>query len=293
MKLQQLRYFREVCMRNSVTKAADALFVAQPTISNAIRDLEEEFGLKLFKRARGKLTLTKEGSYLLQASQELLQMAEQIEEKMQSFGSEEKLIRVSLPPMIGLSIFDLVRDFKKVAPDMIIKHRDMTSLEARKMLDQEQLDVLIVSGFNTDFENCTTFRLGSRELYFCVSESHPLAGESSVTVEQIAGQPLIMFPQDFYVCRIITEYFQQAGLTPNVFGEFYQLTSHIRAVKTQGLCSFLFPDVLQNQSGIVGIPFDPPIRVNIEMVWRKNSWKHKGVRQFIEFAKQYIRENMK
>ena len=211
---------------------------------------------------------------------------------MHSFGSEETIIRVSLPPMLGLSIFDLVRDFKKAAPEMTVKHRDMTSLEARKMLDQEQIDILIASGFNTDFENCTTYRLGARQVYFCVNEDHPLAKEKSVTVEQIADEPVIMFPNDFYVRRIVTEHFQQAGLTPNVICEFYQLTSHIRAVKSQGLCSFLFPDVLQNQQGIVGIPFDPPISVNIEMVWRKNSWKQKGVRQFIEFTKQYVKENI-
>ena len=72
MKLQQLRYFQEVAMRNSVTKAANALYVSQPTISNAIRDLEEEYGLKLFTRSAGKLTLTKEGGYLLLSAQELL-----------------------------------------------------------------------------------------------------------------------------------------------------------------------------------------------------------------------------
>lgn len=292
MKLQQLRYFREVCLRNSVTKAADALFVAQPTVSNAIRDLESEFGLKLFKRSRGKLSLTKEGAYLLQSSKELLDMADQIEEKMRSMGSEDKFIRVSLPPMLGLSIFELMRDFRKVAPEMIIKHQDMTSFEARRMLDQDQLDVLIASGFNTDFENCTTYRLGSKEVFFCVSEDHPLAGEKSVTVEQIAGENIIMFPKDFYVNRIMTEHFQQLGIIPNVCGEFYQLTSHLRAIKTQGMGSFLFSDVKQNQPDVVMIPFDPPIRVNVEMVWRKNSWKHKGIRQFIEFTKHYVAERL-
>lgn len=292
MKLQQLRYFREVCMQNSVTKAAEALFVAQPTVSNAIRDLEKEFGLKLFKRSQGKLTLTREGSYLLTASMQLLQQVEEIEDRMHSFGSEENNIRVSLPPMLGLSIFDLVQDFKKVAPGMVIQHRDATSLEARKMLDQDQLDVLIVTGFNTDFENCSTFRLGTKQLYFCVNKDHPLAREQVVTVQQIADQPLILFPKNFYVCRIITEHFQQAGIVPNACGEFSQLTSHLRAVRSQSMCSILFQDALQNMQDIVAIPFDPPIRVNVEMVWRKNSWKQKGVRQFIEFAKHYISENM-
>jgi len=292
MKLQQLRYFREVCARNSVTKAADALFVAQPTVSNAIRDLEAEFGLKLFKRTRGKLTLTREGNYLLEASRELLEMAEQIEEQMRSMGSEDKIIRVSLPPMLGLSIFEVMREFKKIAPDMVIKHQDMTSFEARRMLDQDQLDVLIATGFNTDFENCTTCRLGSKEVFFCVSEDHPLARAKSVTVQQIAGENLIMFPKDFYVNRIMTEHFQQLGLKPNVCGEFYQLTSHLRGIKSQGMCSFLFSDVKLNQPDIVMIPFNPPIRVNVEMVWRKNSWKHKGIRQFIEFTKHYVADKL-
>ena len=140
MKLQQLRYFQEVAMRNSVTKAANALYVSQPTISNAIRDLEEEYGLKLFTRSAGKLTLTKEGGYLLLSAQELLQHVGQIEATLRDFGSKETVIRLGITPMIGPMAIDMVRDFLAEYPDYKIELSDSPSMRSRQMLNREMLD---------------------------------------------------------------------------------------------------------------------------------------------------------
>lgn len=65
MKLHQLRYFQEVCRQHSITKAAEELHISQPAVSAAIRELEEEFGLKLFKRSHKKLVLTTEDPIFL------------------------------------------------------------------------------------------------------------------------------------------------------------------------------------------------------------------------------------
>ena len=61
MTLTQLEYFCTVCRYHSITKAAAALYVSQPTISTSIRDLENEFHLKLFNHGRNRISLTKEG----------------------------------------------------------------------------------------------------------------------------------------------------------------------------------------------------------------------------------------
>ena len=82
MKLHQLRYFQEVCRQHSITKAAEELHISQPAVSAAIRELEEEFGLRLFKRSHKKLILTTEGSYFSLEVEELLQKAKQIADDM-------------------------------------------------------------------------------------------------------------------------------------------------------------------------------------------------------------------
>lgn len=98
MKLHQLQYFQEVCTQNSITKAAESLHISQPAVSNAIKELEEEFHLKLFKRVNKKLILTKEGAYFLLEVEELLNKSDALTEKMRRLGDRKSIVRLGLPP---------------------------------------------------------------------------------------------------------------------------------------------------------------------------------------------------
>ena len=79
MKLTQLEYFCVAARYHNITKAAKELFVTQPSISNAIRALEEEFGVNLFFRNNNKLTLTPEGELFYKSAEELLAHADSVE----------------------------------------------------------------------------------------------------------------------------------------------------------------------------------------------------------------------
>ena len=274
-------------MRNSVTKAANALYVSQPTISNAIRDLEEEYGLKLFTRGGGKLSLTREGAYLLLAAQDLLQQVSRIEAKLRDFGSLETVIRLGITPMLGPATIDLVDAFLKEYPDYKIELCDSPSLRARQMLNDEMLDVLVVSGFNADFENCDNYQLKSREIRFCVSEEDPLSKRERVTMEEAAAHPLVLFTEEYYVRQKISERFREAGLTPEKFVEISQLTSHLHMIRHQGFGGFYFADTIRQWTGVKDLALDPPLSVNVEIVWRKNAWQYNGVRKFIEYIMRH------
>ena len=290
MKLQQLRYFQEVAMRNSVTKAANALYVSQPTVSNAIRDLEEEYGLKLFTRSAGKLTLTKEGGYLLLSAQELLQQVGQIEATLRDFGSKETVIRLGITPMIGPMAIDMVRDFLAEYPDYKIELSDSPSMRSRQMLNREMLDVLVVSGFNTDFENCGNYQLRSRELQLCVRKDDPLAGRTSISLEEAAAHPLVLFTEDYYVRHKLIKRFREVKAEPENYVELYQLSTHFHMIREHGYGGFFFTETIEKQPDMVGISLEPPMNINVEIVWRKNSWQYHGVRKFIEYARDYAKE---
>ena len=79
MKLTQLEYFCVAARYHNITKAAKELFVTQPSISNAIKALEEEFGVNLFFRNNNKLTLTPEGEIFYKSAEELLAHADSVE----------------------------------------------------------------------------------------------------------------------------------------------------------------------------------------------------------------------
>ena len=71
--INRLKYFQAVCKSNNITKAAEELHIAQPSISIAIRSLERELGLSLFSRKHNKLNLTEEGKHVLELTNVLLQ----------------------------------------------------------------------------------------------------------------------------------------------------------------------------------------------------------------------------
>ena len=78
MKLTQLEYFCVAARYHNITKASKELFVTQPSVSNAIKALEEEFGVNLFYRNNNKLTLTPEGEIFYKQAEELLAHADSV-----------------------------------------------------------------------------------------------------------------------------------------------------------------------------------------------------------------------
>lgn len=97
MKLSQMRYFQAVCLYGSTTRAADSLFVSQPSISMAIKELEEELHVKLFVRQNNRMMLTREGSFFLERVNRVLDEVRTLEQTMQHLNSSST-VTLSLPP---------------------------------------------------------------------------------------------------------------------------------------------------------------------------------------------------
>ena len=108
MTLDQLRYFRAVCKYDGVSRAAEMLNISQPSISNAIANLEKEFGIKLFTRRRKRLLLTEEGRILFDLADKLLLQADDTVRVMRELGSNNRALRLGVPPMIGTLVLPIL-----------------------------------------------------------------------------------------------------------------------------------------------------------------------------------------
>lgn len=108
MKLSQLQYFQAVRKYGSISKAAEIIHITQPSISNAIRQLENEFGLNLFYRVNGRLRLTEAGKGFSGHVNEILRKVENTERRMASLGQESSVIKVGIPSVIGSALFPTI-----------------------------------------------------------------------------------------------------------------------------------------------------------------------------------------
>lgn len=105
MKIIQLEYFSAVCRYHSITQAAQKLYVTQPAISNAIRELEKEFSISLFSRTKNHMVLTKEGEEFYQKASVLLNNIHETTSELYDLGKQITPIRIGIPPLLSTVFF--------------------------------------------------------------------------------------------------------------------------------------------------------------------------------------------
>ena len=110
MDIRTLRYFVEVVRQQSFTRAAEKLFVTQPTISKMIRNIEEELGQPLLNREGRRFTLTDSGQVLFNRAQTILAEMQQLEAELADLQSlQSGRLALGIPPMVGHVYADLIR----------------------------------------------------------------------------------------------------------------------------------------------------------------------------------------
>ena len=105
MTLAQLRYFCTAARYHSITRAAEELYVTQPTISVAIRELEKELKLRLFHHEKNRISLTQEGEAFYKRAEAVLKETRAMVTEFSSLGETEKPIRIGIPPVISTLFF--------------------------------------------------------------------------------------------------------------------------------------------------------------------------------------------
>ncbi|MBR5543782.1 MAG: LysR family transcriptional regulator [Oscillospiraceae bacterium] len=287
MKLLQLQYFCTACKYNNITRASEELHVSQPSISSAIKELEAEFGVTLFKRLKKGFTLTPEGEVLLRHAQELLEEADRLSLIMSNLQNERRGIRIGIPPMTGIShLPKLYRGFKKLYPDINVSTHEFGAASLIESLNDESLDLVIIPADIGDRKKFSSLNLGEVETVFCVHPEHSLAGKETVDLRTLRDEPLIIFDKGFIQYNVITSAFAAAGIEPNIVHLSSQLYMIKEFISSGIACGFMFRDIAETIPDIVSIPLREPIKSKVCLLWNKERHISSDVLKFIEYAKE-------
>ncbi len=282
MTLVQLQYF------NNITKAAAELHITQPSISNAIKDLEEEFGVNLFYRLSKGLSLTEEGHYFLEKANQILDCCDALVQQMCDMGNKKKDINIGVPPMIGTILFPyMFQSFRELYPDIKLSLLEYGSVHTCELVADGTLDAAIVSMNSADHSNFESVNILDTETLFCVSTTHPLAKCPAVDFDMIKDEPFVLFKEDSYQTASIKKLFKNQSITPNVILYSSQLHTIKELIVNNVACSVLYKGIVNNNDDIVAIPFKNPIMTKIKLIWNKNKHLYSDVTKFIEFTKSY------
>ncbi|MBP1765502.1 MAG: cynR 4 [Firmicutes bacterium] len=289
MEIRQLEYFRAVAKLNNFTKAAEKMFVSQPSITNGIHNLEEEIGVQLFDRNHKKIKLTPEGQIFLQRTEKILSEIQDAVAEMQDFrGLNKGTIRLALPPIIGAYLFpNIFPSFKKSYPELELIVFEEGSPTARRMVEKEDVDLgLIILPPSSDlFLNTLPFF--KEQIVLCTSTTHPLSQEKSVSFRQLQNEKIILLKEDSYHHRLILNECLKNNFQPHVIFSSNQIQTIKGLVANNIGVSFLMDMVTRQEKNLVNIPLDPNIEITIGLIWKKDRYLSKAARAFIDFITKY------
>lgn len=205
--LQQLKYVIEVANRGSINEAAKRLFISQPSLSNAIKDLEEEMQLPIFERSNKGISLSKEGIEFLSYARQVVEQAELLESRYLNAKPSPQHFSVSTQHYaFAVNAFvSLVREYGQDEYELALREtKTYGIIEDVKNLRSE-IGILYLNEFNGKVINklLKTANLQFNSLltakpHIFISIKNPLAKQSIVTIDQLQNYPYLSFDQGEY-----------------------------------------------------------------------------------------------
>lgn len=220
MKLQQLKYVREIARRGlSVSAAANALHASQPGVSNQVQQLEDELGLQIFVRHGKRLTdLTPIGRSIVDMADRVLMDVDNIRQ-LAAESKNDQLGTLSIGTTHTQARYALPKAIKQFATHYPHVHLNMvqgTPTEIAEMAATGRVDIAIATEGLAQFDSLAILPCYDWNRTLVVPPEHPLLSEKKITLEAIAQYPILTYVMGFTGRAQQDQAFIEQGLQPNV-----------------------------------------------------------------------------
>ncbi len=207
MTLQQLKYVLEVAARGSMNEASKRLFISQPSLSNAIKELEEELRITIFERTNKGISLSKAGAEFLGYARQVIEQAELLESRYLNAKPSPQHFSVSTQHYaFAVNAFvKLVSEHGQEEYELALRETKTHEIIQDVQSQRSEIGILYVNEFNSQVinrllknANLTFTSLFTAKAHIFVSVHNPLAHFKSVTLEQLQDYPYLHFEQGEY-----------------------------------------------------------------------------------------------
>ncbi|MFZ4451253.1 LysR family transcriptional regulator [Salibacterium aidingense] len=293
MDIKQLEYFIEINRFNSFSKAAEHLYVTQPTISKMIKSLEKEFNVVLFDRSKKQVVLTDAGKIILEQAQVIHQAFKDLESQLEDLsGLKQGHLRIGLPPMVGSSYFPMIIGrFREKYPAVTIELMEDGSNKIASDVEDGILDIGVVVEPVKE-EIFSYFSFGTEDIKLVVDAGHPLTEKDNISLADLKNEHFMLLNSDFALRNRIMEACSHEGFHPFVVFESSQwdLLGKMAASK---LGVTLLPESIGREvKGNIRILSveQEDMYWRLAIIWRKDSYLSHAAEEWIRFAKQHLTE---
>lgn len=216
MELGQLQAFVQVAQLGSFRRAAEALFLTQPTVSARIQALEHALGEVLFERSTRSVRLTEAGRLFLEHAERSIHALEEGKVRLAELRkSAAGILRVGTARAVGTYVLPkMLAPFRQRFPEVEVFIRTGRSADVVTMVLNNEVQLGL--GRYIQHPELTSVHLYNEEIVLVTEPNHPFTRADRVTLTDVAREPLILYDPGSFYYNAITSACQQAGIVPNV-----------------------------------------------------------------------------
>ncbi len=274
MTLNQLTVFLTICSAGSLTAAAEILHISQPSLSVSLKNLEEEFGIRLFYRERKRLVLTDAGAVLREEGTQIVEQLADLEEKMKKYGHEQCKLRIGVNAMPSIFISSkFIFPFCNQNPDAYIEIYEVSTLDAISRVQEDKLDFAIVIDSNNQMDRLQMLKLWRTKVVGCVRKDHPLANQRDVLLEDLENENLVTGPDKSKVTGLMRGHLDANGVKTTNTRLYSKQAIHVmQFVKVQNAVAFFLEEIMGMALDEEVAPFylKEPTYYDITLIYRKD-----------------------
>jgi LysR family cyn operon transcriptional activator len=287
MLLRHLRYLLAVADHGGFTRAAEALHVSQPTLSQQIRQLEETLGVSLFDRTSRSVKPTDAGEAYIECARRVLV---ELEAGKRALHDVKDLSRGTLrlamtPTFMAYLVGPLVRDYLARYPNIHLQifELSMDDIEAGLVDDSLDIAIAFTQVRNADIESIPAF---TETLGVMVGRDHPLyESQVALSAQEVAKLEFALLTPDFVTRTRIDEYFAQEQIKPKVVIEVNSVSTLLEVIRHTAIATILPEPIATEDRALRKIPLlgESPKR-GAALLRRKNNYHSAASVAFMELV---------
>lgn len=298
VELRHIQSFVLLARHGSFSRTAAALGVAQPALSQRMKQLEDELGVELVNRSTRPLRLTQAGATFLVRAERILAEAELAAEEMRGIAQLDRgrVMVGTLPALGALWLPRILGIFRALQPGVQVVVRERNTQELARMVGLGELDLAVLHevpglyGGEGSYPGIEIERLFVEELMVVAALNHPLASRRSVRLGDLADEDWITVTRGSGLAHTVNEALAEAGIEPRVVATC-DSQAVLRAMVAAGVGIAIMSRVPAQHSSpaLVAIPIDPPLPAHTTAVaWRADSPFPQAARALIEVIRQQL-----
>ncbi len=289
MTLRHMKIFVTVFQQGSITGAARKLHLAQPSVSLAVKELENYYGLRLFERIGRHISPTEGGKEFYGYAIHIVSLFQEMEQKMKNWDAVGS-IRIGTSITIGTHILPaLTRNFQREYPELRLEAVISKSSDIEQHILDNSIDIGLIET-QPEHPELTFEPFMKDTMCAIVPLRHPLAGQTEVSLSRLAEYPFLMREHGSAGREILDAAFALRQISVRPVWESSSTQAIVRGV-SEGIGVAVLPYLLVErdieEKLVAMVPLTEPIRRNLNIIYHKSKYLTPNMLAFMEMCKKY------